>query len=175
MTDKNKVKKIKEKKYRTEEQEEIIRFVKILLIVVIFLVAIYFLTRIFVKKDLGNTNEETTVTEISYSKMVFGTMLNRPNDEYYVFAFSSEDNKANYYSALASNYSNQEESLYIYYIDLEDSMNKEFIAEDGKTNPNAKTVSDLKVGDLTLIKVKDGEIVKYLEDLEKIKSELDIK
>ena len=177
MTDKKKktVKKVKEEKYRSEEQQEIIRFIKILIIVVVFLLAIYFITRIFVKKDLLNNNEETAVTEVSYNKMVFGTMLNRPYEKYYVLAFSSKDNKANYYSALASNYSQDEDSLYIYYIDLEDSMNKEFITTDGKTNPKAKNVSDLKVGDLTLIKVEDGKIAKYIENVEEIKSELEVK
>lgn len=177
MVDKKKksVKKIKEEKYKSEEQQEIIRFIKILIIVVLFILAIYFVTRIFVKKDLINNEEETAVTEISYSKMVFGTMLNRPYEEYYVFAFSSEDNKANYYNALADKYSNNEESSYIYYIDLEDSMNKAFIAEDGKTNPDAKTVNDLQVGAVTLIKVKDGKIAKYIENIDDIKSELSIK
>lgn len=167
--------KIKEEKYRSEEQKEIIRFVKILLAVIIFIVLIYFATRLFVKKDMNTNEEETAVTEISYNKMVFGTMLNRPYDEYYVLAFSSEDNEANYYNSLASSYMAKEDSLYVYYIDLEDSMNKSFIAgNDEESNPDAKSLEELKVSDLTLIKVVDGEIVKYIENVSDIKSEFDI-
>ena len=172
---KKNINKIKEEKYRTEEQQELLRFIKILVIVVVFILAIYFVTKIFVRKELTNDNKETNVTEVDYSKMVFGTMLNRPYEEYYVLAYSSEDNKANYYGALGDSYATQENSLNIYYIDLDDSLNKEFIAEDGKTNPKAKSIDELSVGDITLIKIKDSKIVKYIEDVEEIKSELSIK
>ncbi len=174
-TNKENVKKVKEEKYRTEEQKEIIRFVKILILVIVFIVLIYFATRLFVKKDLVNNSEETSVTDISYSKMVFGTMLNRPYDEYYVFAYSSKDNKVNYYGAITDKYLSNKESVYVYYVDLEDSMNKDFLATDGKSNPKATSVSDLKVGDLTLIKVKNGKIVKYLENIKDIETEFKIK
>ena len=87
---------------------------------------------------------------------------------------SSAVNKANYYGALADKYASEKESLNIYHIDLEDSMNKEFIAEDGKSNPNAKTIDELKVGDVTLIKIKDGSITKYIENVDEIKRELSI-
>lgn len=170
-----KANKIKEEKFKSEDQESIIRFIKILIGVIICVVLIYFITRAFVKKDLTDTKEETPVTEISYSKMVFGTMLNRPYDEYYVFAYSSEDTKAYYYSVLGESYMNEEDSLYIYYVDLEDSMNSKYVSTDGTTNPKATKVEDLRVGDLTLIKVKNGKINKYLENLKDIKNELGIK
>ena len=171
---KNNTKKIKEEKVRSEEQQEIIRFIKILLIVLLIVCVVYVATRIFVKQDLGKEVKETSVTEVSYSKMVFGTMLNRNEDSYYVLAFSSEDNKANYYSALAASYMSDKESLYVYYIDLKDALNKDYIAIDGKSNKDAKRVSELKVGELTLIKVEKGKIVKYLESLDEIKSEFKI-
>ena len=168
-------KKIKDVNFKSEEQQEITRFIKILILVVIFLLAIYFLTSVFVKKDYAKDNEETSVTEINYNKIVFGNMLNRPYDEYYVLAFSSLDNKANYYSALVESYKNAEKSLPIYYIDLEDSMNSEFISKDDNTNNKAESLNDLKVGSLTLIKIKDSKIVKYIEKVEEIKSELEVK
>lgn len=175
MKKKHIVNKIKEEKVKSEDQESIARFIKILIGVVICVIVVYFITNVFVKKDSTDMNEETPVTEISYSKMVFGTMLNRPYKEYYVFAYSSEDTKAYYYSVLGESYMNNEDSLYIYYVDLEDSMNSDYVSKDGTTNPEAKTVEDLKVGDLTLIKVKNGKISKYLENLEDIKKELGIK
>ena len=165
---------IKEKKYISEEQEAIIRFVKILLGVIIFIILIYFATRLFVQKDLVNSKKETAVTEVNYSKMVFGTMLNRPYDEYYVFAYSSEDVKANLYSSYAEQYSGNKDSSYVYYVDLEDSLNKDLVSVDGNTNPKAKSVSELKVGSLTLIKVENEKIVKYLEKEKDIKNEFGI-
>lgn len=171
---KQKSKTIKDSKYKSEEQVTINRFIKILIGVIVFIVLIYFATRIFVKHDLLDNKEEAAVTEVSYSKMVFGTMLNRPYDEYYVYAYSSEDVKAYYYNTLAANYINNDDSLYVYYVDLEDSMNKKYISESDETNPEAKSVDDLRVGKLTLMKVKNGKIVKYIEKLEDIKSEFGI-
>ena len=174
MVKKTKNNKIKEEKFRSEEQTELIRFLKILIAVIIFIVLIYFVTRFLVKKDITPSKEETAVTKISYNKMIFGTMLNRPYEEYYVIAFSSKDNEANYYNSLISNYVMKEDSAYVYYIDLEDSMNKDFIAKDNKSNRNAKSLEELKVGELTLIKVENGKIVNYKEDIKDIKSELNI-
>lgn len=174
MVKKTKNNKIKEEKFRSEEQTELIRFIKILLAVIIFIVLIYFVTRFFVKKDMETSKEETAVTEVSYNKMIFGTMLNRPYEEYYVVAFSSKDNEANYYNSLISNYVMKEDSIYVYYIDLEDSMNKDFIANDNKSNPNAKALEELQVGELALIKVENGKIVNYKEDIKDIKVELNI-
>lgn len=48
---------------------------------------------------------------------------------------------------------------------------KYHVGEGGITNPDAKTISDLALGDLTLIKVTDGEIVEYHEGLDAIKTE----
>lgn len=174
MVKKTKNNKIKEEKFRSEEQIELIRFIKILLAVIVFIVLIYFVTRFFVKKDIDPSKEETAVTEVSYNKMIFGTLLNRPYEEYYVVAFSSKDNEANYYNSLISNYVMKEDSIYVYYIDLEDSMNKDFIADANKSNPNAKTLEELQVGELTLIKVENGKIVSYKEDIKDIKSEFNI-
>ena len=58
-----KANKIKEEKFKSEDQESIIRFIKILIGVIICVVLIYFITRAFVKKDLTDTKEETPVTE----------------------------------------------------------------------------------------------------------------
>ena len=41
-----------------------------------------------------------------------------------------------------------------------------------KGNPSASNPSELVINGPTLIKIKDGRIVKYLEDLDKIKEEL---
>ena len=169
------VKLLKNKKIMSEEQQEIFRFLSLLVIVVLFIVGVYFATRIFVKKDIATNNEETAVTNINYNKVVFGTMFDKDLEEYYVYAFDSENTKANYYGSLADKYSSNENSLNIYHIDLNDSMNRQFVSKDKKTNPDAKTVEELKVGEVTLIKIANGEIVKYLENVDDIKKELTVK
>ena len=84
MAKEKKAKKIKQEKYRSEEQTEMIRFIRILIIVIIFVLAIYFLTRIFVTKDLFNNNDdnETQTVEgtINYNVTSIGSMLNKAEE-----------------------------------------------------------------------------------------------
>lgn len=169
--DKKKMKKIKKQMNRTEEQNEMIKFVTILIIVVAIVVSVYFITRIFVTKDLFDKNEETKEVSFDYNTTILGALLNRPYDAYYVMVFNSKDLQANYYMNIVSRYQNEEKALKIYIADLNDSMNASFYSKDS-TNPDATKVSDLKVGDLTLIKVENQKIVKYIESIENIKKEL---
>lgn len=161
----------KTKNYKTEEQQEMIKFIVVLLIVAICVVGVYIFTRAFVTKDLFNENEEETVTgSINYDVAVVGTMLNRPYDEYYVISYDSTASDAATNDALLSNYKNTATALKIYYVDLNNELNKSYYSEE--SNKDAKTISELKLGDLTLIKIKNGQINKYIEGYENIQKQL---
>ena len=165
-------KKMAKQVYKTDEQNEIKKFIIILLIVGIIVVAAYFLTRIFVTKDLLNQDQkEKTEAVFDYNITIVGSMLNRPYDEYYVLAYSSKSPEVNYYAGILSRYQEKEDSLKIYVVDLNDSMNSSYYSKD-ETNPEAKNIEDLKLGDFTLIKVKNKQISKYLESADSIKAEL---
>ena len=80
MTDKRGIKRIKKEKYQTEEQLEVVRFVKILVVVLIIVLGVYFFTRIFVTKDLLNDTKvpkETIAGQINYEITNIGSMLNK--------------------------------------------------------------------------------------------------
>lgn len=164
------LKKIIRKTNKTEEQLEIKKFIIILFSVIIIIIGVYFLTKNVVTKNNDTNTSEKEVT-FDYSKLILGSLLNRPYDEYYVLVYSSKNPSANYYSNLEYSYSTKEDAIKIYTADLNDEMNAKFYNKDG-SNPNAKTIEDLQLGDLTLIKVKNKEIVKYIEDIDSIKSEL---
>lgn len=168
-------KKIKAEKYRSEEQEEIIRFIKILIIVIIFVLAAYLFTRIFVTKDLfnkdDNTSEEVIAGTINYDVTILGSLLNKPEDEYYVLAYDSENLRAVYYSSLITNYKYNEDALKIYYANLNNPFNAKYYDKDN-TNLDVKSLEDLRVGDLTLFKIKNGKISEILTDEKKIAEEL---
>ena len=169
---KRELKKLARQVTETEEQSVIKKFIIILLGLVILIVGVYFFTRAFVTKDLNKEKEETkTEVTFDYSKTVLGSLLNRPYNEYYVLVYNSEDLKANYYNSIASSYQVKENSIKIYIADLSDSMNEKFY-NSKKSNPKAKTIDELQVGDLTLIKVKDKAINKYIEKEEDIRAEL---
>ena len=167
LTDKE-LEKIIKRTNRTEEQKEIKKFLIILFFVIVIVLGFYFFTKDVVKKETSNKKAQVT---FNYDKTIMGALFNRPYDEYYALIFNSEDVKANYYGSLFSSYKSKEGAIKIYMVDLSDSMNDKFYNKK-KSNPNAKTLDDLKVSDLTLLKIKDKKITKFIETEDEIKSEL---
>lgn len=168
---KRELKKLARQVTETEEQAVIKKFTIIVLVLIILITGVYFFTRAFVTKDLNKEEENKTEITFDYTKTVLGSLLNRPYNEYYVLVYNSEDLKANYYSGLVSLYQSKENAIKIYIADLNDSMNEKFY-DSKKSNPNAKSIEELQVGDLTLIKIKDKSITKYIENVDNIKFEL---
>lgn len=168
------IKKILKNTNKSEEQKEVKKFIIILLAVSIIIIGVYFLTKGIVKKK-EEAKENATAKEVTfdYNNIILGELLNRPYDEYYVIVYNTKDAKANYYSGMINSYSTKENSLKVYTADLNDSMNKKFYNKK-ESNPSASSVDELKVKDLTLIKVKNSKITKYLEDTDSIKKELGI-
>ena len=175
MAKKEKTEKIKVEKYRSEEQMEMIRFIRILVIVVILIIGIYLFTRIFVTKDLlNNKEEEREVVEgtINYNITMIGSLLKHPEDEYYVMIYNTENLRSIYYSGLMTNYARNEDALKVYFADLNKGLNQKFYDPEN-TNLDVTNISDLKVGDLTLLRVRNGEIIEALTDEEDIATELE--
>ena len=174
MAKREKKEKIKVEKYRSEEQTEMIRFIRILIIVIILILGIYFFTRIFIAKDLLNKQAEENKTiegSINYDITMIGSMLEKPEEEYYVLIYNTEDLRSVYYGGLISTYARNKNALKLYFADLNKELNKKFYDPEN-INLDGTNISDLKVGDLTLLKVKDGKIIESFTDEEKIASEL---
>lgn len=168
----------KQVKFETEEQKEIKKFICVLVGLIVIVVGIYFFTRAFITKDLFDNNKN----EISYQEGAFnsdiatvGTMLNRPYEEYYLIAFDSDGTKVNYYNTLVSKYMSSKDSLKIYHIDLANELNKKYVAvEDEKITTKFDSISNLKLGEITLVKVKNKKVVKFLTNIEDISKELTV-
>lgn len=176
MAEKKKTKRIKAEKYQTEEQEEVMRFIKILIILIVIVLGVYFLTRIFVTKDLFNKDKEedkVTAGSINYNTTIIGAMLNRPEEEYYVIMYDSEDLNNVYYSGIASNYSKNEDALKVYTIDLKNELNKKYITDNQEqVNVNTENLDSFKVKDVALLKISNKKIVKSFITEEEITKEL---
>lgn len=171
------MKKEKRNKYATEEQMEIKRFVFVLLGLLLIIVGIYFFTRAFVTKDLFKNNNEISYVEgkINYDAVVVGTMLNRPYKEYYVIAYSNENNNSSYYNTVVSKYTQKTKKEKIYYLDLDNVLNQRYVAKEKEEV--SKTFTDrknLKLGDITLLKIKNGKVEKYITTIEEIKKEFGV-
>ncbi len=165
-------------KIETEEQAEIKKFILVLGGLIVILVGIYFFTRAFVTKDLFNKKKSDEINYqvgvISDTNIIVGNLLNRPYEEYYALAFSSKSNLVGYYDTIMSKYKSEKESLKIYYIDTEDYFNNKYI---DKENPSTsfESLDKLKLGEMTLIKIKKGKITKLITNVEEVKKELNIK
>ena len=161
----------------SSEDENIARnFVFIIVFIALIVGIAYGATALF-KKDKDDT-VDLVKGSINYDKVVVGTLLNRPYDEYYVLAYDSEASEAVKYSAMITTYKekedDEEDNLKIYFLDLNNELNKKYynVGEDNKSNKNAKKIEDLDFGDLTLLHIKKGEITEYIEDYKTIQEKL---
>ena len=162
---------IKSKNVGSADENEIRSFIIIVIVLVVVIGAIYGLTE-FINNKKSNSNDKTVTSgEINYNIVSVGILLNRPEDEYYVIVYDTEKSDSLIYSTIVNNYKNSSDSLKVYLCDLNNSLNSSYynVNEDNISNPKATKVSELDFGDLTLIKVKNGNIAKYVEDLDQIK------
>ncbi len=161
-----------------EDENEVKTFIIILVIIVVIVGGIYALTEYFKKDDKKEENTNTVEKgSINYEKLSVGMLLNRPYDDYYVLVYDSKDDDAILYSTIMSKYmqkSSEKDYIKIYFCDLNNALNKPYhdVNKDGKSNPKATKIEDLDFGKVTLLKISKGKITNYLEDFEKIKSEL---
>lgn len=164
----------KEEKYISEETKEVRRFIIILFSIIVIVLVVYAISKIFVKEP-EQTNSTITAGEIDYDIVSIGTALNRPENEYYVIIYDVENTQAVLYSSIISKYSNKEKALKVYYCDLGNALNnKYYVGSEGSSNKAAQNIDELALKELTLLKVKNGKITKYIEDLDTIKSEFGI-
>lgn len=162
-------------KYETDEVKEVKRFIIILFSIIIIALIVYGVTKLVNKNNDTDVNDYYTAGEIDYDIVTVGTLFNRSESEYYVIAYDGEGNNAIYYSALINKYMAMEKSLKVYFCDLSNILNKgHYVGENGTSNKNATKSSELAFKNLTLIKIKNGKIVKYVETLDTIKTELGI-
>lgn len=171
-------KKVKNKvNYRTSEQDEMIKFIIVILVVLLCVGGIYLFTRAFVTKDLfkeeNKTSEVVQEGTVNYDVAIMGQLLNRPYSEYYVIIYDAGGEYMYDMSSLVSSYNALEKHKHIYTIDLGNELNASYYSPE-EVNTKAKSLEEIKLGDTTLIKVKDGKINKYIVDYEKMKSELGV-
>ena len=76
--------------------------------------------------------------------------------------------------SLVNSYLKLKEHKHVYTIDLSNELNKSYYDAEN-VNTKATKVSEMKVGDITLVKVKNGKIDKYIVDYAKMEKELGIK
>ena len=153
--------------YKTEESKEIMKFFIVLLVVIAIILVGFLITKLANKK---NSQDITYASgNIATDKVIVGTMLNR-GGEYYVLCYDTSKNDANIYVTYGENYKNKK-ALDLYYLDLSSEFNRKYYVDED-SNKEAKKIDELKITDGTLIRIKDGKIVEYIEGIQDISTKL---
>ena len=101
-------KKLKPIKYQNEDVNEIKTLIIITLIVILVAIGLYFLT----DRILQNRTRDIPVPPtppISYTNTVVGRIFDKPYDEYFVFLFSSQDDRASLFNGLLRNFDHDDD------------------------------------------------------------------
>ncbi len=158
-------------KYQTEEQKELVKFGIVLGIVVILVAGVFVLSKVLIKHEAADLEYQSG--NVSTTTAIVGTILNQKESEYYVLAYDYNSTDSTAYETYASNYATSANKLKVYFLDLSNAFNKDFYVTEN-SNPKATSIKDLKIKNGTLIKVKSGKIVEYVEGLENIAKKLKV-
>lgn len=158
---------IKKEKYETDDIKLVKKLIVILIIVVIVVTGFYFLT----DRVVENKEKEKETVEINYDNATVGTILNRPYDEYMVLLYDSEKSEAAYYSTLLSKFTSTSDKK-IYFVDLSLNSNSKYVKDE--SNKDFKNINDIAFAGPTLLKIKNGKVISFLENKNEIKEVLTI-
>lgn len=167
-------KRIRKEKNIYNEENSVKSFLIIIIVILGGLGVVYLFTLLAQNNGLFDSGyNKPTIEEssISYTNISYGTIFDRNEDEYYVLISNSESSEYIYLSSILSKYIDKEDSLPVYIVDTNDAFNKNIIGEDD--NADANNSQDIRVKDYALIKINDGENIKYLTDIDEINEELD--
>lgn len=161
-------------KVQTTEQAELKSFLVVIGVVLLCVLGLWLVTDKVVNKDKEEEKETEIVGTINYEVASVGTMFNRPQESYYVVIYDVTGDKAYDMASLVSAYAAKEGAAHVYTVDLSDYMNKKYY-DPAKVDTKVKSYSDdIRFGDMTLIKIKNGKISKYIVDYEKMEKELGV-
>lgn len=163
-------KEIKKSEYMNDDVKKVISFLVVLLIVALFIGLLFFINGKYVTKDEFQDNT-TKAVSINTKLIILDDILKSEKNEYYVLAYNTEDTKsASIYSSLVSSTKSD-----IFYVNLDETINKNHYNVAGEEKVSVNDVKDLMLTKPTLIKVKNRKIVSYTTNIDEIIKELSSK
>lgn len=148
----------------TNNDNQIYKFVKMMITLVIIFAVLYIVVGIFITKEIDfSGNKDNEVTDSVSNKILASSIFNQKEEEYYVYFYDFENMNNTIESTLTSKLKDAK----IYRVNTKDALNQNYVTEESG-NKSAKTLEDLKVVDNTLIKIVNNEIVSYYETKDEI-------
>lgn len=115
--------------------------------------------------EAGYTKPSKEATEISTEYIMIGTVFNRPEKDYIVIFDDYSKNRNPYVNSLAEN-----NKLRAYKVDMSKPENAKYTSD--TSNTNVKKDSELKINDVTMIRITKGKVSKYITGADKIEEYL---
>ncbi len=159
-----------------DEQAEIKKFIIILSTIVGLIIIIFLFTKYVINDgDITLPLTGTATGQINHNITSVGTMLTEVEDEYFVAVYDATDIEAVHYAAIMSDYMALEGAYSVYFCDLDNKLNENYIATDETPeNIYAKSINELSFGKISLVRVKNGQIAEYYNSVDQIKSVLGV-
>lgn len=160
----------RQRRYTKEIQDDYTQSTKtiiITLLVVLIIVLLFYLMTVIINnknRRLNTKEKEKKEAVIQYREILGDDTFTMNDKDYYVVFYDFESPDAVYIDYLVDQYAETGGSIYT--VDLSKKFNSKFLSEE--TNSKAKKAGELKVKHATLIEIKDGKNVKYVEGNEDI-------
>lgn len=146
--------KLQNKREVSETEQEIRRFICILVLLIVVIGGLYLIA------NKGSNNTNTNEVTIQYNDISVGMILNRNEySEYYVLAYFEDGEKYTDLNKLYRTYRNRDNVTKLYTVNLSDNINKDFVTSDG-SSLNVENASNFKFSTDTLLYIKDGKVNK---------------
>ena len=145
------------------EKNSIKKYVIITSSLIIVLTLLYFVTALFITKELDwfNKKDNDTSESNSISNTILASATFKQSEtEYYVYFYDFNEEK----NSITDIVNNKLSGEKVYKVNTASAMNTNYVGETG--NKNSKTLEELKVVAPTLIKISEDKIVKYYEGKE---------
>lgn len=142
-----------------EEKYTIKQLVMYIVIIMAVLLIFYGITLIIANKQNNNVINPENEAVIDYDTILVQDIYNQNQASYYIFAYIEEDENVTSYNNLIETYSNLEESLKVYTIELDSAFNKKYVKEESNFENKMPTFKGT-----TLLKIENKKIVDVYED-----------
>lgn len=151
--------------------EDVVKMIKIGVIVILCFAIIYFATAI-INGELFGKKEKTAAPEIQKVEILMGETFEKKDSEYMIMYYDFEDKLySGLYSALLENYNSVNKDVPMYKVDLSTNFSKKYMAkEEESSNTTPTGISNLKIKGATIIRIKNKQVVKYIEGKDNIKT-----
>ncbi len=115
----------------------------------------------------SSSSSSSSNASISYDNIIIGRSFSMDDDAYLVLYYDgSNSDLSSTVGTLVSTYKNKDSYLPIYKVDMSDGLNKNYTSEESNTNP--RSVEDLHINGITLIKFVDNKVDEYIEGQDSI-------